>query len=134
MKTNDRPLTDLMKAVDTGNLTKQFRSVLYGKANIGESEAGGYVKPYAYKGKSDGGNTAFMLKLDMTEAEMSKNFGSAVDVTDTGVVAKLQTPVRLPNLDATAYISKDPRTQKNSPSYEGIVAPKVIEFDYHEEP
>ena len=119
-----------MRAVDTGNISNEFNSLVY-KSSFSSSD---HILKYDYYGQYDpsttGKYTAFFLKLDTTETNVELNCGrpvAAVDPNDPNSTEDvLLTPLRTPNIDATAFVCSDPIIEE-----EQLVTPKLITFKYH---
>ena len=113
-----------MRAVDTGNITKEFNSLVF-KDSISTSD---HILKYDYYGQYDptttGKYTAFFLKLDTEETNCELNCGRVVSVDDV-----LLTPLRTPNIDATGYVYHNTDIDT-----EHLVTPEMITFEYHKEP
>ena len=122
-----------MKAVDTANLNNSFNSVIY-KNSIGTNDN---VRTVSYQGRKLNDQTGkyqtlFFFKLsDETDP---RNIDSTISDPNAPLPdssSQIWSGIRLPHLDATAYICTDPITDTSKEQYEGIVAPKAISFEYN---
>ena len=115
-----------MRAVDTANLHSQFYSEIY---KTGDKDN---VDKYNYPGRfaPDDNYTMFYLQPSIpsdadpaagkTSAYNLKLNNAAVNVSD------FNGQVKVPCIDATGYVSTDPRIVTDN-----LATPKVLVFDYH---
>lgn len=108
-----------MRAIDTANARNSFNHEIYKK-----TPDSSVVETYSYIGKSQDDMTMFMLKLsdDTTDYNL-------ILAGSTTPLSNFQKNIRIPNVDAVGYVSKDPKI-----SQEKLATPKVLMFMYHEVP
>jgi hypothetical protein len=106
-----------MRAVDTADVRNEFNLELYKTTPDPD-----VVETYSYLGKSQDDMTMFMLRLsDETDDYNLLLGGSATPKSN------FEKNVKIPNLDAVGYVSKNPRI-----SQEKLATPKALMFMYHE--
>lgn len=107
-----------MRAIDTANVKNEFNQEIY-KTSVDNSK----VQSYYYIGKNADDNiTMFSLKPDMEKT--AKNNWDISNGENT--VYNFSRSVKIPTVDATAYVSKDKRIDD-----ENLVRPKVLVFHYN---
>ena len=110
-----------MRAIDTANVRTEFNGEIY-KTNPDTSK----VTVYKYIGKREQDHTTmFMLKLNdkTTDANLSNSTGSGIEKDS------FKQSIRVPNIDATGYVSKDSRITE-----ENLATPKVLVFKFYKTP
>ncbi len=124
-----------MNAADAAKVRNSFNSEIYKSDNLSN------VDTYYYIGQNTKNaserKTMFSLKLvtadDTTvtgNATSSKNLNLSESMSEE-LKNKFSNSVRVPNIDATAYVSTDPII-KGEDGKNRIAVPKVLMFDYHE--
>ncbi len=124
-----------MRAAEAAKVRNSFNSEIYKSNNQSNVDA------YYYIGQNtknaDERNTMFSLKLvtadDTTStgnATSSRNLDGSENMS-VELKDKFSNSIRVPNIDATAYVSTDPLI-KGEDGKNRIAVPKVLMFDYHD--
>lgn len=117
-----------MRAIDTAYVRETFNEEIYksgDKTNVEEHE---YFGAHSTITNNDG--TMFTLKVNMDEGKTNyKNLNVNADELKEELRLKFIKSIEMPDLDATGMVSKDSRIED-----EKLATPRVLSFDYNENP